>query len=393
MLTVADFTSMLPLMDWCHGDALADRPLDALLAGFGANLRAAGVPVERLYLTLPTLHPQVFAESATWWVDGRTELEPRSRARLDSEEFLRSPIAVLIGGESERISVDLAGEGPLPFPLLERLRAEGYRHYLAFPLAIGEKRPALLTLATSVPGGLDGVAAAKLAMACDALRPALAIHVLRSIARNVSATYIGRHAGPRVLSGAIYRGAVETLRAVIWFCDLRGFTPLSASLPPEGVVAVLNEFFGAVAGAVEDEDGEILKFIGDAALAIFPVREEREMSVACAAALRASRQVRAAVDRVNEARAARGDSTLRFGMGLHVGEVSYGNIGGENRLDFTVIGSAVNLAARLDGLCGALDEPLLASAVVAAALPGQLVSRGAHVLKGIEGAQEVFGLG
>ena len=392
VLSVADFTSMVGLMGWCHGDALADAPLTTLLAGFGAQLRAAGLPVERMNLTVPTLHPQLVAESVTWWLDGRTVSVPRLAGGLTSEDFKRSPIRPLLEREIPRLQADLSSAGPLQFPVLEELRAQGHRAYLAVAIDVGDRTPAILSFATSVSGGFDGVAGPKLDMSCDALRPALQIHALRWIARNVSATYIGAHAGPRVLSGAIRRGSVETLRAVVWFCDLRGFTPLSATLTPDEVVALLNEFLGAVAGAVEAEDGEILKFIGDAALAIFPVRDDGDLPAACASALRASRQVRAAVAEVNTVREARGDVALRFGMGLHVGEVSYGNIGGLRRLDFTVIGHAVNLASRLEGLCGTLGQPLLASAEVAAALPGQLVPLGTHPIKGFVDPQAVWGL-
>ncbi len=213
-------------------------------------------------------------------------------------------------------------------------------------------------------------------------------------------TYLGKRTGERVLTGQVLRGDAEKIHAVIWFCDLRDSTRLSESMPVEDFFALLNDFFECTAGAVLDHGGEILSYIGDAALAIFPIAGADKPfdqactpeEGACAAALAAARDALAHVDALNREREKRGQPELRFGIALHAGDVMYGNIGVPGRLEFTVIGAATNEASRLAGLCKSLGQAVLVSSRFPGCFPDQLISLGRHALQGIDEPQEVFGL-
>lgn len=378
---------------WCLTEGRAAPSMEAVVAGFCAAVRAAGVPLGRFNITIPTLHPLIIAENWIWKGPGQP-METNRFAQGDSARngFLQSPIRPIVEGRETFVRYAVAAEGPWEFPLFESYARAGMTDYVAWGLAGTLRRPLALSAMTDAPGGWSPAALALLEEALLGLRPLVDLHIERTIARSVCATYIGPHTGPRVLDGAIFRGSVETLRAVVWFCDLRGFTPLTLALGANGVVDVLNAFFSAVGEPVEAAGGEILKFIGDAALAVFPVRDGAGAAAACAAARGAAMEALRALDALNTARAAAGEAPLEAGIALHIGDVSYGNIGASTRLDFTVIGPAVNLAARLEGLAGRLGERALMSGDFLAAGGGPGRALGRHALKGIDGEVEVFGL-
>ena len=210
------------------------------------------------------------------------------------------------------------------------------------------------------------------------------IFALQRVASNLLNTYVGRNSGDRILSGRIMRGDIETLRAVIWFSDLRGFTSISARLAPRAIIDVLNELFECQVPAIEKHGGEVLKFIGDGLLAIFPFDDDVDKRAADAIA--AASDAFAALD----ARNAASTDPIRFGLALHVGEVAYGNIGGASRLDFTAIGPAVNVASRLEGLTGKLDRRVVVSSELAAHVRVPLEDLGTFELKGVPDPQRVF---
>ncbi len=382
---------LLPLLKWAHADATRDVGIDVVLAELIAGLAHCGVPVARANLTLPTLHPQFAAASAIWRDNGAHEFHQRRWTGMASQAFQESPVKSLLAGTETQVHQSLETQGQLPWPVLDDFRSQGFTDYLGLSIP-GDHTPNLLTLTTRAPGGFQPEHLRVLELVVQALRPTLQLHVLRTIARNICQTYIGPVTGPLVLSGAIRRGSVESLDAVVWFCALRGFTALSEALGSQEMVTLLNAFFGAITASIEDHQGEILKFIGDAALAIFPVRRPQDLPAACTQALGAARQAIDGIEALNDRRREAGQRRLEFGIGLNVGEVSYGNIGGADRLDFTVIGPAVNLASRLEGLCASLDEPLVASEHFAAALPGSLRSLGLHSFKGVRDPVAVFGL-
>jgi adenylate cyclase len=202
--------------------------------------------------------------------------------------------------------------------------------------------------------------------------------------------YLGRNTGHRVLDGVIERGSGETINAVIWFCDLWNFTGISENLRTDWTIAVLNDYFEAVGEPVEEQDGEILKFIGDAILAIFPLKNLVAAEVA-GRALKAASAARQRMAELNQRRAGEGKPPLDFGLSLHVGDVIYGNIGAPKRLDFTVIGPAVNMVTRIEGLTKELKQPILVSRDFAALAGAEnFASQGTFELKGIEGKREVL---
>ena len=214
---------------------------------------------------------------------------------------------------------------------------------------------------------------------------------LRRTALNLLDTYLGHDAGKRILGGQIKRGDMETIHAVLWYCDLRGFTALSETLPGNEVIELLNDYFQAMASAVHEAEGEVLKFVGDAMLAIFRPRfTETPRCATCGRALAAAEQAVENLAAVNAERREQGKPELTAGLALHVGEVLYGNVGAEDRLDFTVIGPAVNLVSRIEHLCADQGIPLVVSADFAALLERPVASLGRHELRGIAEAQEIF---
>jgi adenylate cyclase len=229
-----------------------------------------------------------------------------------------------------------------------------------------------------------------------ALSTVLETMVLRRLAVNVLDTYVGRDAGARILSGDIRRGTGATLRAVLWYCDLRGFTSLADRLPLADLIGLLNGYFEIMGGAVQTRGGEILKFIGDAMLAIFPLAdgEESEAHIRTKVndALDAAADAIKEMELRNRELQAWGLPVLKAGIALHVGDVMYGNIGAPDRLDFTVIGPAVNLVSRIQGLSSELMRPVLTSEAFAAQCAERLVSEGRHPVKGLKEPIQVFGL-
>ena len=208
-------------------------------------------------------------------------------------------------------------------------------------------------------------------------------------------TYLGSHAGGRVLNGLIRRGDGQDIRAVIWFCDLRESTPLAQAMSKEEFLGCLNDFFDCVAGPVLDHGGQVLRFIGDAALAIFPIENELDdagLLESCKRAIAAAHEASSRMESYNAKRVSESAQELGYGIGLHVGDVTYGNIGTGNRLEFTVIGEAANLAARIESQCKLLGESVLLSTNFANCYPDCAVSLGKHQLQGIDEPHEIFTL-
>jgi len=375
-----------PLVDWLAGRDVAPGGLPPFFAEFCAQLVATGVPVWRASLGLERLHPEE-SGSIVIWRDGALTREVRPRAGvLTSDAYLRSPTRV-VDETGEPFRRRLAAEGDLAMPLLAELRAEGATDYVMLPLAFADTtRTAVMSFATQVPDGFADAEIAALGFAARLASPYAERAVLRKIAVDLLAAYLGPAAGRRVFDGHVERGDVETITAAVWFCDLRGFTALSERLPRREVIVLLNRFFDAAGGAVEAHGGEILKFMGDGLLAVFPIEGDAGAGATCTRALDAAAAAGAAV----EALAVAGGPPLRFGLALHLGEVEFGNVGTRHRLDFTAIGPAVNHASRLEALTKELGEPVLASAAFAQAAARPMRRLGSFALRGVEEVVEVF---
>jgi adenylate cyclase len=279
---------------------------------------------------------------------------------------------------------------PPPFPMLADLARQGATDYVIAPLVLSGGQVSAFSFASDRPGGFrdEEVETILAFVPILALRHELRIanHALESLL----GVYLGKNAGRRVLAGAFRRGTGELIRAAIWYSDMRGFTTLGDRLPPRELVALLDRYFTAIGTPIEEHGGEILKFIGDAVLAIFPIVGD-DASAPCREALRAAEEAFRALRSLNEERACVGEAPLETGVALHLGEVMYGNIGGRERLDFTVIGRSVNEVARVEALCKELGRPLLVTAAFAEAVgdPG-IVSVGKHALRGVAAPHEIF---
>jgi adenylate cyclase len=381
--------------------------------GFCRDLAEAGFRARRFNMSIGTLHPRHGAHSYVWRPDEglATELYPRRLTGDESEGYLRSPIHHLRRSGDATLRRRLDGEGSAEFPILADLRDLGMTDYAAQMVSFSDSsRTDPAGEGVVLPGGLNPMQGIFFSCATDApdgfddgqlhqvgeLLPYLALAVkARStfdVARTLLETYLGEDAGERVLTGEIDRHSVRTIQAVIWFCDLRGFSRMASRVSQGDLVELLDTYLELMARPVLDNRGQILKFMGDGFLATFDLAV-RSREVACAAAVKAARQLVDRVPAFNAARRSDGKETLDFGVAIHMGEVLYGNIGTKERLDFTVVGSAVNEASRIEGLCRPLGRHVLVSSTVheaAAMRNGALQSLGVHALRGILEPQELF---
>ena len=339
---------------------------------------------------VPILHPQVHSYSARWDL-GQGVSERFFRLTAETlPTLVNSPVkTVYSGGGSVRCD-PTAPPREGEFGILADLRSEGVTDYVALSIPFSDGTAKLLTVATRRKGGFSDAEMALLEAITPGVAVNLEVQALRFTARTLLDTYVGRQAGARVLDGAIRRGMGETIRAVIWLCDLRGFTSLSEKLPRDALIELLNEYFGRMCAALDAGGGEVLKFVGDALLGIFPILDEDDPASVCARALAAAADAQASLATFNAGRIGPDQARIDYGIALHVGDVMYGNIGGENRLDFTVIGPAVNLASRIEGLCRDLGRPVLLSAGFVAASGLSAEPLGSFSLKGLAEPQQVY---
>ena len=350
-----------------------------------------GVPLWRATLYAGTLHPLIRGIGARWL----RELKLVEDFRIlhgsgQTNEYLRSPIrATIERGTPFRLRLD----AKIPeYPLLEKLRKAGATDYFALALNLTFRQFPVVTWATDRPHGFSDADIAALEDINTALAAIVETRVVRRVSANLLDTYFGPQAGRRILAGQIRQGEGERLRAVVMMTDLREFTSLSDQLPGDEVIELLDDYFDALATPIQERKGEVLKFMGDGMLAIFPAADDDDFSTSSVRALEAATEGLERLEAVNEARRAVGRSELRTGIGLHLGEVIYGNVGAADRLDFTVIGPAVNLASRLEDLTKRLSRPMLFSSAFARICPRPLVSLGFQPVRGLNDPEEVFGL-
>ncbi|MCP4391012.1 MAG: DUF427 domain-containing protein [Gammaproteobacteria bacterium] len=383
-----------PLLSWVLQEAPALATASELTAAFARQMRAAGIPLWRMSIIIRILHPQVAAFAHSWHsVTGELVENEFGHEGLQSPEYLNSPLVPIfegIGGVRRRLDIK---DPVLDFGVLHDLHAEGATDYVAMPMLFSDGQINAVCISSNRPGGFTTEDLGYIYEILAVLGRIYEVHALQHKAVSLLDTYLGSHAGERVLNGLIRRGDGQDIRAVIWFCDLRGSTPLALSMSRTEFLAYLNEFFDCVAGAVLDHGGQILRFIGDAALAIFPLEQDddgADLQQTCEQAIAAARQASSRIRSTNEERKQRSLAPIEYGIALHVGDVTYGNIGTGNRLEFTVIGEAANLAARIESMCKTLGKPVLLSREFAACAPDRVVSVGTHQLKGIDEPQEIY---
>ncbi|HEU5175975.1 MAG TPA: adenylate/guanylate cyclase domain-containing protein [Burkholderiales bacterium] len=376
-----------PVVDWLIEGAQPSRLPREVLLDTCRRTVAAGLPIHRVGVFVRTLHPNLLGRAFIWQADkGAVEITEAGHELLESEAFLKSPIRVVMT-EHVEVRRRLADPAcPADFPILEELRQGGATDFLAAPLRFINGEVHAASFATRRAGGFRDDELAALRRLLPPFTRMVEIFGHMQKARNILDAYLGPSAGQKVLAGQIKRGDGEDINAVIWFCDLRDSTTLADSMGRRDFLALLNDYFECVLGPVLDHQGEVLRFIGDAALAIFPVGERP--AEACAKALAAAREALVRMAKLNQGR----EAPLRFGIGLHLGELTYGNIGTPTRIEFTVIGAAANEAARIEALCKVLKVDLLVSERVARVLPQPWRSLGLHTLRGVGDKMELFTL-
>ncbi len=380
------------VIDWVFTEGRHLRDSNSFVHQFAQRLDVAGAPVDRLMIGLRILHPQLVATSETWRRDTGTTLhiETVHEIRL-SERYIGSPMQYLVETRQplRRSLVDLPDDAHRAYT---ELAEQGHTDYFGLPIMIGEEHGATMIVSTCAHGGFREDDIRQFEKLGDYIAPVLEAHGLRQLSRSLLNTYVGKRTGAKVLAGMIRRGDAEVIDAALWFSDLRDFTHLTETLAPDRVLKMLNDYFEFIAAAVTARGGEILRFIGDAMLIVFPIEAREDASAACRAALDAALDARGTLGALNHLRRRHGEPPIEFGVGLNLGKVIYGNVGAPDRLDFTVMGPAVNRTARLESLTKTLGRNILFSREFAERIDQPITALGEHEMKGVAGPQAVFAL-
>jgi adenylate cyclase len=392
---------------WAVREGLRGADAYHLFDGYCQRLVVDGTPLWRAHAAMETLHPQWNGYGYTWRRDLNAIAPENYPHGVDNEEmWVASPFYSLMqrarAGEDTptiRRRVEIGSE-ERDFPVLEEFYALGATDYFAQLFVYGEKGDrsqgtgVVYSFATDRKGGFSDDDTTLVQATLPALSLAMKAHAGHVIASGLLETYLGEDAGRRVHAGSIMRGSVDNLRAVIWYADISGFTPLSDTAPGSVVVELLNDVFEILASSLRERGGQVLKFIGDAMLAIFPFGDA-DRAETCRRAVDAAIEAMRNIEALNAARASAGAPLASVDLALHLGHVLYGNVGATDRLDFTVIGPAINEAARIEALCQPLGRAALVSAEFVDgmnAADSRLTSLGRHALRGVKERKEIFAL-
>lgn len=397
---MADSSLITQINDWLNEQALGQPSIVELFEGVCQRLYAIGIPIARANLMWSTLHPLFRSESVLWRRGEPAVPGQFVHQDIRTDQWLRSPMLHMLETHVQVLRRRLTGpEKLLDFGILADLAAESYTDYLAISTDLfsssaaraEDRRGMFVTWATDRPGGFtDGDLSAlqriqgRLAVACKTV-------IQTQISRNISEAYLGRQTGERVLNGLIRLGDGEETRALVWYSDLRSSTRLAETLPGDQFLQLLNVYFECAARPVIAAGGEVLAFVGDAVLAIFPVTDENDLPALTRRAVAALGESLVLADRVNAERAQRGLEPIRYGIGLNVGTVMYGNIGVPERLAFSAIGPTVIEVARIEKLTKTIGARVLATREIAIWEPHLWHSMGEHALEGLGHPQELFG--
>ncbi|WP_171241387.1 adenylate/guanylate cyclase domain-containing protein [Ruegeria sp. HKCCA5491] len=391
------------LINWLVSRGLAGAEKEELLDGYCTRLVDMGVPLMRFHAAQSALHP-VYGGTGYSWYQGRGGDYQKFEYSEDvSEDWQQSPLFAILNEDVEVVHERMVDQNePSRFPLINDLRESGATEYYARGVTFDvpthnaprdAKKPVdgvLLSWTSNAPEGFRDGDLELINTALPHLGLALKSASNARVSKDLMRVYLGREAGRRVLSGEIRRGSLQQIDAVIWNFDLEGFTSLSEELPGSEIIDMLNDYLAVAVGVVHDNDGNILKFMGDGLMAMFDVGEIDEDA---RAALKAVPMLQERIRTLNEERSAAGLPVANFTLALHAGEILYGNIGSESRLDFTVIGPAVNQTARIAGMHRSLGQRILISDDVAqAAMPcsQDLISVGRYMLRGVAEPKELF---
>jgi adenylate cyclase len=398
---MADASLVSQINDWLNDQALSEPDALELFEGLCHRLNAIGIPIGRAWLIWSTLHPLFQAESVLWRRGKKPELGQFIHQDTASEAWERSPMSFMLKAGIPVLRRKLVGPGKLlDFPILEDLEKEGYSDYLLIATDLyataansgaQDRRGIFISWASDRSSGFTDDDLSTLQRIQRRLAVACKTMIQARISRNVADAYLGRQTGEKVLQGSIRLGDGEETRALVWYSDLRSSTRLAETMPSPEFLELLNVYFECAARPVIAASGEVLAFIGDAVLGIFPFTEDAELPELTQRVLAALRDSLEFADRTNTERAASGQKPIAYGIGLNVGTVMYGNIGIPERLAFSAVGPTVIEVARIEKLTKTLDARVLATAQVAGYAPRLWRSMGRHRLEGVLEPQEIFG--
>lgn len=375
--------------NWLQQSALSGASLEDLVQGFCERLAAAGVPLIRVHLSFSMLHPLYDALGFTWIRGKGLSIEGFRAASndKDTDRFINSPYFHLLSNNLQHLRRQIDPLAPSEFSIFDDLKEMGVTDYLAFVQSFGEgtTQGMLGSWSTDIPGGFTEDMIQALLHIQNSLAVASKMAVLGKLADNMVTTYLGGNAGKRVLSGQVRRGDGETIRAALVIGDMRSSTMLAEKAGRQVYIDTLNEFFDAIATPFNRNGGEILSFLGDGFLAIYPCGRHREQSqTATRAAMAAVRQATARMAEMNQERGQKGLDEIAYGIGLHIGNVMFGNVGLKDRLTFSTFGGAVNEVSRLQGLTRDYPHPVIASEAFATYCGGDWIKLGEQKLRGVE---------
>jgi len=398
--------SIQDISDWIVSQALTSQSLDDVLAGFCQHLNKNCFNLVRVNVAMSALHPTIVAQTISWMKDHGSDAEDVMHSDAPRTDWLSSPIRILTEGSDEvrhRLDQGTSWQG---YPILERLRDMGATDYFAaassFSNTFSEDKDAIARIdgvivswATDQKGGFTENQINVLKRLLPRFAIAAKIANRERTTLNILGAYLGGDAAERVLDGQIRLGDGNVIPSVIWYSDLRDSTPLADRLPGPEFLSLLNAFFDCTAGSVLAQGGDVLRFIGDAVLAIFPIEEGRfTVKQACEAALKAACEAEQRVATYNKNRLDPDAPEINFGLGLHKGEVLFGNIGIPERVEFSVIGPAANEVARLEGMTKELGKTVLVSDAFHHGLSDQtdmiLDYLGAFPMKGVSNPQKIY---
>jgi len=386
-----NISEMQKLTDWLIDGGRSAASPTRFMAETCERMVAAGLPLWRVGIFVRTLHPDIYGRNFIWKPGAEVEIGTVDYQILQSPDFHTSPL-IIVFQQGVEVRARIDDPASKRFPIVEELRAEGVTDYIAMPLPFINGTLNASSWTTKQPGGFTDEQLAALRRIVTPLARVIEIISLTRTAASLLDTYVGNRAGEKILGGQIRRGHTDTMNAAIWLSDLRGFTALSDRLPAEAVVDILNHYFDCQVAAIRTHGGEVLKYMGDGLLAVFPIDEYvGDTQQVCGRVLEAARESRANVEALHYPNG-EAIERFRFGVALHVGSVLYGNIGGGNRLDFTCIGPAVNLAARLEKIAGRLGRTVVASEGFAGICRGGWSELGEFPIAGFSKAERVYGL-
>ena len=377
--------------DWLFSKGRFYPDFTSFISACCDTLVEMGIPVSRVNISFRTLHPQMLAWACVWGKESETQLLEIPKEAVHSEDYIGGPIEYVVNNKKE-FRQSLISIPKQAHSFFHDLKRQGLTDYFACPIILSNAPFGVATFTTDDTHGFCEKTITDLSQITNLISPFIEILATRRLALNILETYIGPRTGNRILDGQIQRGDGENITAALWFSDFRNFTHYTETFTLEQMLETLNQYFEIVHDCVENHGGEILRFIGDAMLIVFPVDDSNTLKQACQNALSSAIAAQKSTQAINLQRSDQGKPIIEFGVGLHEGSVMYGNVGAPTRLDFTVMGVAVNRTARLESLTKELNCPLLVSGEFIKQIQTIGVYEGQFPVKGVKSLLEVYSI-